>query len=113
MVSTALIFQSNSKDCELPKIPDEAVPSISSEVARTITDPCLTKNGRRKKSKKCREKVPEVRIEPLAEKIVGHYRQVELVNMEEYLAAEGGNFMYQRMALTVMPNLEIKKYSEQ
>ena len=97
----------------MPKVPDEPVPSITSEVARTVTDPCLTKTGRRKKSKKCREKIPVVQVEPLASRIVGHYRQVELVNMEEYLAAEGGNFMYQRMALTVMPNLEIKKYSEQ
>lgn len=32
--------------------------------------------------------------------------------MEAYLEKEGGNFVYQKMAMSVMPNLEIKAYSK-
>ena len=75
-------------------------------------DPCVRADGRRKKSRKCREKEATGPVEPFAEQIIGHYKQVELVNMEAYLDAEGGNWMYKRMAQSVMPNLEIKQYSD-
>lgn len=123
LVSTALIFQSSSKPCDskpetsdfnsraLPETPFSVKPSTTNKPFDE--DPCLMKNGRRKKSKRCRESNPPPKVlEPLAPRLVGKYKQVKLKNMEAYLEQEGGNFVYQKMAMSVMPNLEIKAYSD-
>ena len=71
---------------------------------------------------------------PFSQTLVGKYRQVDMWNMEAFLKAEGGGFMYQvrvnfavsfgifvmnkwtpfskRLALAVTPDLEIKQYSK-
>ena len=106
-----MIFQSNNKtECDLITIPSSTPAGRNQIQVDVPKDPCITRTGRRKKNKKCREK--EIPTEPFAKQIIGNYKQVELVNMEAYLKAEGGNWMYQRMAVSVMPNLEIKQYSD-
>lgn len=112
LLSTALIFQSNNKaECDLLLPTPPPAPAGRNHIQVDVPkDPCITRTGRRKKNKKCREK--EIPTEPFAKQIIGNYKQVELVNMEAYLKAEGGNWMYQRMAVSVMPNLEIKQYSD-
>lgn len=117
LLSTALIFQSNKSgtECDLSPV-GQLTSTLSPRVLISTpkeADPCIRAGGRRKKSKKCREKEETSHpVEPFAKQIIGHYKQVELVNMEAYLDAEGGNWMYKRMAQSVMPNLEIKQYSD-
>ena len=95
----------------LPTAPPPSIAAGRNHIQVEVPkDPCITRTGRRKKNKKCQEK--ETPSEPFAKQLIGNYKQVELVNMEAYLKAEGGNWMYQRMAVSVMPNLEIKQYSD-
>ena len=48
----------------------------------------------------------------LGPKLIGKYHQVSHDNMEAYLDAEGGSWMFKRMALSAKPNLEIIQYSD-
>jgi hypothetical protein len=124
LLSTALVLKSGN-ECEhnhgpearilamTPSIPAKAVPCIPQEVC-----------PRGRKGKKCRElqksqsassttTEPAMIEQKLAPKLIGKYKQTEMVNMEAYLEAEGGSYFFRKMALKVYPNLEIKEYEDQ
>ena len=73
--------------------------------------PC--KPGSKKRHcQKENEKVPEEKDCKLGPKLIGKYKQTSHENMEAYLDAEGGSWMFKRMALSAKPNLEIIQYSD-
>ena len=97
----------------------EPVISCTPETTTTVIPPEECPKG--KKGRKCRKEARTIAdksalpapVDFLAPKLVGHYKQVELVNMAAYLDAEGGSYFYKKMAQKVHPNLEIKEYPEE
>ena len=92
-------------------------------VSETSTETSATQPSRRRpckpgsKKRHCQkenEKVPDEKptVCKLGPKLVGKYKQIKHENMQAYLDAEGGSWMFKRMALSAKPNLEIIQYSE-
>jgi hypothetical protein len=48
----------------------------------------------------------------ILDEILGNWRQVKTIGLEEYLVAEGGGWFFRKMAASVSPDLEIQKISK-
>jgi len=134
LLSTALILKtSGDSKCEqiIPvyepsqrnQQPEVSV-TISEIESRVVTQSTNEPHRKRpcrpgSKKKHCQKDVEEEEIPEeeekvckLGPKLVGKYHQVSHDNMEAYLDAEGGSWMFKRMALSAKPNLEIVQYND-
>jgi len=119
LLSTALVLKSGN-ECQHHQGPEArsmTVQTIPVEPVACIPQEVVEECPRGRKGKKCREKQRSTSstdkiVEKLAPKLVGKYKQTEMINMEAYLEAEGGSYFFRKMALKVYPNLEIKEYPD-
>lgn len=135
LLSTALILKtSGDSKCDqitaIPQYPSQrnnqpeiavTISEIESRVSEITTDHSPRKRPCKPGSKKrhCQKEEENEEFEPeepkvckLGPKLVGKYHQTSHDNMEAYLDAEGGSWMFKKMALSAKPNLEIVMYNE-